>query len=48
MGNDDGKHRKPVDCAICKGTGKILISKNGDKEQKKRPCSRCNGTGKIT
>lgn len=43
-----GGHRKPVDCAMCDGTGKILVSKNGSGQQTTRDCSECNGTGKIT
>jgi DnaJ-class molecular chaperone len=43
------KRRKPVDCAMCMGSGKVLVaSKNGSTKQEERPCSRCNGTGKTT
>lgn len=42
-----GKHRKQVDCAICKGTGQIQVSGNGRGKQEWKTCSRCNGTGKT-
>ncbi|GAA4064069.1 hypothetical protein GCM10022214_17260 [Actinomadura miaoliensis] len=42
-----GKHGKPVDCALCNGKGKVLVSKNGSEEQEERTCSRCNGTGQT-
>jgi DnaJ-class molecular chaperone len=47
MGGQMGGHRKPVTCSMCNGTGKVLVSKNGDKEQEERTCSRCNGSGVV-
>lgn len=40
------KHKKPVPCALRKGTGKIIVNHDGREEE--RACGRCNGTGTIT
>ena len=42
-----GKHKKPVDCSACGGSGKQTTTDDGDQKKRVIPCVMCNGTGTV-